>query len=118
MPAPDERAALEQALRNDSGNARLHYLFGAELAQHREYDRAVSEMAQAIELDPALHTARFQLGLLHLTMAHPELSLAVWEPLEAQPDLALRCFKRGLEALIRDDFTTSVAELEAGVRAN
>jgi len=118
MSATDERAALEQALRTDSRNASLHYLLGAELAQAGEYDHAVSEMGQAIELDPALHTARFQLGLLHLTMAHPELSLEVWAPLEAQPDVALRSFKRGLEALIRDDFPSCLQQLEAGIQAN
>jgi len=118
MSVTDERAALEQALRADSRNASLHYLLGAELAQAREYDAAVSEMRQAIELDPALHTARFQLGLLHLTMAHPDLSLEVWGPLEAQPDVALRSFKQGLEALIRNDFPLCLEHLEAGIHAN
>jgi len=118
MSVTDERAALEQALRTDSRNANLHYLLGAELAQAQEYDGAVSEMKQAIELDPALHTARFQLGLLHLTMAHPDLSLEVWGPLEAQPDVSLRSFKRGLEALIRNDFPSCLQHLEAGIQTN
>jgi tetratricopeptide (TPR) repeat protein len=118
MPDVDHRAALERAVRNDPRNARLRYLFGAELAQMRDYDAAVSEMRRALELDASLHIARFQLGLLHLTMGHPELSLEVWAPLEAQPELFLRHFKRGLEALIRDEFATCIEALEAGIRAN
>jgi hypothetical protein len=75
-------------------------------------------MTQALALDPGLHMARFQLGLLHLTMAHPEQSIETWAPLDAQPDLSLRLFKRGLEALIRDDFARCLEALEAGMHAN
>jgi tetratricopeptide (TPR) repeat protein len=113
-----DRASLEQALQSDSGNARLHYLLGAELASAREYDRAIAEMQRAIDLEPSLHTARFQLGLLHLTLARPDLARALWAPLESQPDESLRLFKRGLEALIVDDFNTCIEQLHAGIRAN
>ncbi len=113
-----QRAALQQAVRDDPLNASLHYRLGAELAQLREYDAAVSEMSHALALDPGLHTARFQLGLLYLTMARPTQSIETWALLEAQPDVALRQFKRGLEALIRDDFAECLEALEAGMRAN
>jgi tetratricopeptide (TPR) repeat protein len=118
MSANADRIQLEQAIRADFKNGSLHYLLGADCAQAGEYDRAVSEMALALELDPSLHTARFQLGLLHLTMAQPDASIAVWAPLESQPDESLRHFKRGLEALIRDDAAGCLAELEAGIAAN
>jgi tetratricopeptide (TPR) repeat protein len=113
-----DRASLEHALRADPANAKLHYLLGAELAQSREYDGAVSELARAIELDPQLHTARFQLGLLHLTMANTDASLATLRPLESQADEALRCFARGLAALIRDDVSVCLEQLDAGIQAN
>jgi tetratricopeptide (TPR) repeat protein len=114
----EERATLEKALLEQPRNATLHHLLGADLAQSGEYDAAVSSMRQAIAIDPNLHVARFQLGLLLLTMAQPQESLAVLAPLESQPQESLRCFKRGLEALIRDDFTTCLAELGAGVQAS
>jgi tetratricopeptide (TPR) repeat protein len=118
MSTADDRASLEHALRDDPTNAKLHYLLGAELAQSREYDGAVSELARAIELDPQLHTARFQLGLLHLTMANTAESLAVLRPLESQPDESLRCFARGLAALMHDKFALCLEQLDAGVRLN
>jgi len=118
MSYVDPRASLEQAVKDDPRNAILHYRLGAELAEAREYDAAVSEMSQALALDANLHMARFQLGLLHLTMAHPQQSIETWALLEAQPDASLRLFKRGLEALIRDDFAECVQSLEAGIRVN
>ena len=118
MPPENDLARLEQATRNDAGNAELHYLLGAELAQAGDYPRAVVEMGRAIELQPELHTARFQLGLLHLTMAEPQHSLAVWAPLEQSGNPALKSFKRGLEALIRDELAACIGFLEAGIAAN
>ena len=100
-------------------NAELHYLMGAQLAQLGHYERAATEIIQALELQPDLHTARLQLGLLYLTLGQPERSLASWEPLGS---LALdswpRLFKQGLEALIHDDFERCVLLLEAGMSAN
>jgi len=118
MSASAERMQLEQAIRADFSNGSLHYLLGADYAQTGEYDRAISEIALALELDPNLHTARFQLGLLHLTLGQPDTSLAVWAPLESQPDEALRRFKRGLEALIHNDAAACLAELEVGIALN
>jgi tetratricopeptide (TPR) repeat protein len=97
----------------------LRYLLGAELAQQKEYDAAVVEMSTALELDPRLHFARFQLGLLYLTMARPDHSIATWAPLESLDEkAALKFFKRGLEALIRDDFPTCVGLLRQGIELN
>lgn len=118
MSTTPDRTSLELALRDDPANATLHYLLGAELAQSREYPGAVTELSRAIELDPQLHTARFQLGLLHLTMANADASLAVLRPLLAQPDESLRCFAIGLAALARDNFSVCLEQLDAGVRAN
>ena len=103
----------------DPRNAELRYLLGAELAQQKEYDAAVVEMNQALALDPNLHFARFQLGLLYLTMAQPANSLATWAPLEDLGESeALKYFKRGLEALIRDDFDACVGLLRQGIKLN
>lgn len=92
--------ALRAAIENEPQKADLHYLLGAELAQQRNYDGAVLAMSRALELDPSLHSCRFQLGLLLLTMALPDRARAVWLDLENMGSAsALWHFKRGLEAL-------------------
>jgi tetratricopeptide (TPR) repeat protein len=118
MEQPDlER--IQAAVAQDPRNAQLRYLLGAELAQQKEYPAAVVEMSNALELDPSLHFARFQLGLLYLTMAQPNNSLATWAPLEAlDANAALKYFKRGLEALIRDDFDNCISLLRQGIELN
>jgi tetratricopeptide (TPR) repeat protein len=110
---------IKAAVAQDPRNAELRYLLGAELAQQREYDAAVVEMNTALELDPNLHFARFQLGLLYLTMAQPNQSIDTWASLEKLDDgAALKYFKRGLEALIRDDFDGCVSLLRQGIQLN
>jgi tetratricopeptide (TPR) repeat protein len=118
MNEPD-LSQIRAAVAQDPRNAELRYLLGAELAQQKDYKAAVNEMSTALQLDPALHFARFQLGLLYLTMAQPDQSLVVWAPLEALDETAaLKIFKRGLEALIRDDFDTCIGLLRRGIDLN
>lgn len=116
---PSELLRLRAAIIRDPGNAELRYLLGAELAQRREYPEAVAEMRTALDIDPHLHFARLQLGLLYLTMAQPHESLATWAPLEElEETAALKAFKRGLEALIRDDFAACIGFLQRGIALN
>ncbi len=116
---PSELLRLRAAILRDPGNAELHYLLGAELAQRREYGEAVAQMRTALDINPKLHFARLQLGLLYLTMAQPDDSLAIWAPLEdLDESAALKAFKRGLEALIRDDFNACIGFLQQGISLN
>lgn len=116
---PSDLLRLRAAILRDPGNAELHYLLGAELAQRHEYGEAVAQMRTALEINPKLHFARLQLGLLYLTMAQPDDSLATWAPLEDLDETAaLKAFKRGLEALIRDDFNACIGFLQQGISLN
>jgi tetratricopeptide (TPR) repeat protein len=118
MESP-ELLRLRAAIVRDPGNAELRYLLGAELAQRREYTEAVAQMRSALDIDPKLHFARLQLGLLYLTMSQPDDSLAIWAPLEElEETAALKAFKRGLEALIRDDFSACIGFLQKGISLN
>src|SRR3982751_2667080 len=118
MESP-ELQRLRAAIVRDPGNAELRYLLGAELAQRREYPEAVAQMRSALDIDPKLHFARLQLGLLYLTMSQPDDSLAIWAPLEdLEETAALKAFKRGLEALIRDDFGSCIGFLQKGIALN
>jgi tetratricopeptide (TPR) repeat protein len=111
---------LERAVSSAPENAPLRYLLGATLASDQQYERAADEIMHALQLQPDLHTARLQLGLLYLTMGQPpSRSRAIWEPLEQlAPGSPLRLFKQGLEALVRDDFATCANLLEQGIHAN
>jgi tetratricopeptide (TPR) repeat protein len=118
MESP-ELLRLRAAIARDPANAELRYLLGAELAQRHEYPEAVASIRSALDINPKLHFARLQLGLLYLTMSRPDDSLAVWAPLEDLDETAaLKAFKRGLEALIRDDFPTCIGYLQQGIDLN
>ena len=112
-------AQLRRAVLGEPRNGERRYLLGAELAQQRDYEGAVLEMSAAVALNPLLHIARLQLGLLHLTLAQPHHTVAVLAPLEELPDDSpLKHFKHGLEALIRDEFDSCVRALERGIALN
>ena len=114
-----ELLRLRAAIARDPGNAELRYLLGAELAHLHEYSEAVTQMRTALDINPKLHFARLQLGMLYLTMAQPDDSLATWAPLEELDEsAALKAFKRGLEALIRDDFSSCIGYLQRGIDLN
>ncbi len=114
-----ELLRLRAAINRDPGNAELRYLLGAELAERREYPEAVVQIRTALDINPKLHFARLQLGLLYLTMSQPDDSLTVWAPLEELDETAaLKAFKRGLEALIRDDFSGCIGYLQRGIDLN
>jgi tetratricopeptide (TPR) repeat protein len=118
MDSP-EITRLRAAIARDPGNAELRYLLGAELAERREYPEAVVQMRSALDINPKLHFARLQLGLLYLTMSQPANSLEIWKPLEdLEENAALKAFKRGLEALIRDDFGACIGFLQQGISLN
>ena len=118
MDSP-EITRLRAAIARDPGNAELRYLLGAELAERRDYPEAVVQMRSALDINPKLHFARLQLGLLYLTMSQPANSLEIWKPLEdLEENAALKAFKRGLEALIRDDFGACIGFLQQGISLN
>ena len=99
--------------------AKLLYLLGAEYAQIGVMARAIDYMGQAIDVDPAMHTARFQLGLLHLTCAQPEQGLAVLTPLaDLGPESMFYHLHQGLAHLVRDEFELCRGSLRKGMELN
>lgn len=57
---------LEEVLRQQPGNARALYLRAVQHAEIGLTERAVSGLKAALEIEPSLEMARFQLGLLLL----------------------------------------------------
>ena len=110
---------LEEAVRRDPRNADLRHLLAAHYAQAGQYESASTEFREVLALQPAAHVARFQLGLLELTMGRPAAAIDLWAPLEALPaGAALKWFKHGLEALIQDRFAQCADCLRQGIAAN
>ncbi len=82
-------------------------------------DRAIAEMQAAVERDPALSIAHFQLGLLWLTSSQAEAAIAAWAPLDALGDAhPLYQFKTGLGHMARDAFDEAEAWLQRGLQNN
>ena len=117
---------LKQALDLPAGSAAMSgdyakylYMLGAEYAQIGMMDRAQEHMAQAIDMAPDLHTARFQLGLLHITCAQPAQALSVLAPLEKLPDdSAFHHFGAGLQFLITDQLAACRESMLRGIELN
>src|SRR4051812_1046232 len=77
---------LKDAAAKAPRNAQVRFLLGAEHAQIGLLDRAQEEMSAALDIDPGLVPARFQLGLLHLVQARVAEASAAWKPLDALPE--------------------------------
>jgi tetratricopeptide (TPR) repeat protein len=110
---------LKYALEQHPEDARWHYLLGAEYAQIGLYDRALAMMKQALDRDPTLSIAWFQVGLLQLSQGQPEQAIATWQTLERLDELApLRLFSKGLRHLINDEYSACRACLKRGIALN
>jgi tetratricopeptide (TPR) repeat protein len=100
-------------------NGKAYYLLGALHAEIGMYERAIEEMAKAVELDPNIPTAHFQLGLLYITSARVEEAKQAWKPLDKLGEKdPLFLFKRGMLALAQDDFAACIADLRLGISLN
>jgi tetratricopeptide (TPR) repeat protein len=117
---PGEKVVeLERRVAAEPANPGLRHLLAAEYVQAGELVRAGLEFYQVLALNPAAHVARLQWGLLELTSGEIARALEIWAPLEALPDgTALKFFKQGLEALIRNEFGTCARLLNQGIAAN
>ena len=100
-------------------SAMPHFLMGSEYAALGEIDKAEIALANAVVLAPALHIARYQLGLLQFSSGRASLAFVSWGPLadldESQP---LLHFVRGFAALAQDDFAAAESHFEAGLLRN
>lgn len=114
-----DRPEIEAAQRLYPRDPRIAFLLGSIFAGERRYEEAHAAMARAVELDPAFHIARFQLGLLDYTSGEPERAARMWDPLGGLPQQdPLRLFAEGLNLLARDDRAAGVARLREGMAAN
>jgi Flp pilus assembly protein TadD len=110
---------LKHALQAAPEDGELLYLLAAEHAQIGMYDRAAEEMTRALALRPDMHTARLQLGLLHLGAARVDAATDTLRPLTTlDADDPFHHFALGLEHLMHDRFSACRRALEQGIALN
>ena len=115
----DAWASLNAAVEKFPADARLRFLLGSVLAGEQHYEKALSQLEFAVQLDPGFEIARFQLGSLRFTSGDAEGARHAWAPLAELPDgHQLRCFKNGCEALMEDRFADTANWLTQGIAAN
>jgi tetratricopeptide (TPR) repeat protein len=103
----------------DPASGTPHFLMGSEYAALGEIEKAETALANAVVLAPALHIARYQLGLLQFSSGHASMAFVSWGPLfELDESQALLHFVRGFGALAQDDFTGAEAHFAAGLLRN
>ncbi|MDH5229505.1 MAG: tetratricopeptide repeat protein [Gammaproteobacteria bacterium] len=110
---------LKAVIGQDDKNAKAHYLLGAVHAQLSLYDKAVDDLARALDIDPNLDSARFQLGLLFISSHRLDDAIQVWEKLDRLgDDNPLVLFKTGLVHLANDEYDQCIRLLEQGIEKN
>lgn len=125
------QAGVEASQRNDSLQAITYFmkagaaapkwaaprfLAGSEHAALGQIDLAEAELANAVLLDPTLHIARYQLGLLQFTSGRAAMALLTWSPLvDASADPGLAEFVRGYEALAHDRLAEAAVKFQSGL---
>lgn len=112
-------AYLKEAVERTDATAHARYLLGAEYAQSKLYTRATGELEAALALDPGLHIARLQLGMLWLSMGESargtEVLSALLELPEQEP---LRLFGDGLIQLAENQLPAALRALTQGIARN
>jgi tetratricopeptide (TPR) repeat protein len=110
---------LKRATTADPAMAKAHYMLGAEHAQLGMFDRAINDMDTAIQCDPDLHAARFQLGLLLITSRRVDEAETAWQTLSVLGTAHyFVLFRDGLLHLARDEFSDAAKSLKAGIDVN
>lgn len=117
----DSHAALnylKEVLALEPRNAPAQYLLAAEHAELGLYDRAIAGMETALELDPSLDTARFQLGLLYLQSSRKDDARLAFSELQARTlDTALGYCAQAYLAMLDEDAARAIPLLRQGIEA-
>lgn len=88
---------LHKCLEQEPDNAKAIFLLAAEYAELGLSKRAIELMSKAIELDPTLEMAHYQLGLLHTQEGNFDACREVWSNLATSAqDPAIRLVSKGL----------------------
>lgn len=101
------------------GSARFHYMLGAEYAELSMFDRAIEYIAKAVELNPEIKEASFQLGLLYAMKNDMDQAKAAWDRLD---DLGaehyLYLFKSAILLADTAEFAVAMEAMKKGLSLN
>jgi tetratricopeptide (TPR) repeat protein len=118
----DEKAAIARIralLDAHPADPRLHFLEGSLLAAMERYEEGRAAMSRAVALAPDYEVARFQLGLLELSSGDGAAADQTLAPLaDADPELGLSLFARGLRHLVKDEMDAAADCLRRGLVRN
>lgn len=110
---------LKRAQELSPDNANVIYLLGAVHAQIGMFDRAVDEMSKAVEIDPSMSSAHFQLGMLYITSGRRKEAENAWLALDdLGEEHPFYLFKTGLLHLANDEFSECIDCLKRGIEVN
>ena len=112
-------ALLETTATQHPQNPHVLLLLAGHYMQNKRVDEAEAAYIAALNLDPGLSIARFQLGLLQLTNARPATAFTTWAPLDLLGEKhPLRLFKQAFGQLQRDEIESACAYLREGMQHN
>lgn len=95
-----------------------HFLIGSEYAAQGDMEKAEAAIANAVLLDPGLHIARYQLGLLQFSSGRAAAALVTWQPItELQGEQGLSDFVRGFAAMAQDNLDEARSYFASGLAA-
>lgn len=94
-----------------------HYLLGAEYADIRMFEEGLSQMRKAVDINPSLDAAHFQIGLIMSLTGKTEDAEKAWQPIIQKKDetLDLYLFVQGLAALNNNQPDQAVMLIEKGL---
>jgi tetratricopeptide (TPR) repeat protein len=108
---------LKEAVSRPDASAKAHFLLGAEYAEISLYERAISHMEMALQLDPGFNIARLQLGLLVLSCGDGARAESILQ-VTCESENPLTLFAKGLVHLIHDQFHPALDCIEQGMAQN
>ena len=108
---------LHKSLELSPENAKAIFLLAAEHAELGLFGRAIKGMLQALELDPQLDFARYQLGILYMQTSDIEAGKLVWDYLgEQASDSTIKLVSKGL-SIIDDDYERGFSLIEEAAKS-
>ncbi|UAA37578.1 tetratricopeptide repeat protein [Paraneptunicella aestuarii] len=113
----------EEAIVQFPQSAQLYFISAAISAQSELYEEAINRYNLALELNPQLHIANFQLGLLLATLGQIEPSIEVLTRLSEDAIIYLNRFAKGLILVLTAEnnqkkLTQALEFIQEGIRLN
>ncbi|WP_444925669.1 hypothetical protein ACJJIQ_14590 [Microbulbifer sp. ANSA003] len=97
-----------------------HLMLAAEYAQVKLFDRAIQGMKKAIEMEPLLWVAHFQLSQVYLVSQKIAEAREVWQYLASSPEAPdyFQLFSSGLLLITEEKYPEGIQLLEKGKEKN